>query len=205
MLAIFLVCLIGGSLWLFTQRWWWLPELGSVHGAAIDRVFLITLAISGVLFVLLQGILAFLTYRYGKNGSGRARYWVRPWLEKQFALFAGIIIFGVDVTLFAIGTATVLVFWTSGSLYRDRSRDGYCRRSARNIHSEAGLRLQSDGELLDGDRGAQPHRLGTPHVCQRYERAARRSLCLNDATDHDPFGYSRSLLDRRFMGSSNSV
>src|SRR5690349_23022478 len=67
MLAAFLICLIAGSVWLFTQRWWWLPELGSVHGAEIDRDFLVTLSISAVLFVLLQGTLAFLTYRYGKS------------------------------------------------------------------------------------------------------------------------------------------
>jgi cytochrome c oxidase subunit 2 len=111
MLAAFLVCLIAGSVWLFTQRWWWLPELGSVHGSDIDRVFLITLTISAVLFILLQGTLAFLTYRYGKNASERAKYWIRPKLEKRFALAAGIIIFGVDLTLFAIGDSNWFRAW----------------------------------------------------------------------------------------------
>jgi cytochrome c oxidase subunit 2 len=111
MLAVFLVCLIAGSVWLFTQRWWWLPDLASVHGADIDRVFLLTLTICAVLFILLQGILAFLTYQYGKTGAERASYWVRPRLETRFALIAGIIIAGVDLTLFAFGDSSWFRLW----------------------------------------------------------------------------------------------
>src|SRR6516225_11073914 len=82
MLAVFLVFLIIASLWLFTQRRWWMPELASLHGANIDHVFLITLAVTGVLFITLQGILAYLAFRYGQSRSERARYWIRPRLEK---------------------------------------------------------------------------------------------------------------------------
>src|SRR5262249_7871285 len=69
----------------------------------IDRVFLVTLVITGILFVLLQGVLAYLAFRYTDRRPGRARYWIRPGLEKRFALVAGIIIFGVDVTIYALG------------------------------------------------------------------------------------------------------
>ncbi len=96
-----------GSSWLFVQRRWWMPELASVHGADIDRVFLITLIIAGVLFILLQGVLAFLTFRYGAKRAEKAGRRIAPRLEKRFALIAGIVIFGVDVTLYALGDSPI--------------------------------------------------------------------------------------------------
>jgi cytochrome c oxidase subunit 2 len=109
--ALFLVSLVIVSSWLFMQRRWWMPQVASLHGIDIDRVFLITLAISGTLFILLQGILAYLAFRYGKNRDERPTYQVRPKLEKRFALIAGIIIFGVDVTLFALGDSNWFKAW----------------------------------------------------------------------------------------------
>jgi cytochrome c oxidase subunit 2 len=111
MLAVFLVFIILASTWLFTQRQWWLPQLASIHGADIDRVFMVTLIISGVLFILLQGILAYFTFSYGSRRSGRPRYWIRPRLEKRFAVVAGIIIFGVDVTIYALGESRWFKAW----------------------------------------------------------------------------------------------
>ena len=111
MLAVFLVFLILASSWLFTQRRWWMPELASLHGADIDRIFGVTLAISGILFILLQGVLAYLAFRYAGKGHERARYWIRPRLEKRFALVAGIIIFGVDVTIYALGESGWFKAW----------------------------------------------------------------------------------------------
>src|SRR5262245_61251785 len=111
MLAVFLVFLVLASSWLFTQRRWWLPELASRHGADIDRVFLVTLAISGVLFIVLQGVLAYSAFRYRGDRPGWAPYWIRPDLEKRFALVAGIIIFGVDVTIYALGESQWFRAW----------------------------------------------------------------------------------------------
>ncbi len=111
MLAVFLVFLVLASSWLFLQRTWWMPRLASLHGLDIDRVFMVTLVITGVLFILLQGILAYLAYRYGENRGDRARYWIRPSLEKKFAIVAGIIIFGVDVTIFALGESNWFRAW----------------------------------------------------------------------------------------------
>ncbi len=110
-LALFLVVLAVISTWLFTQKRWQLPESASVHGIEIDRVFLITLIISGFLFILLQGVLGYLTFRFGQSRGGRAAYWIRPKLEKRFALIAGIIIFGVDVTIFALGESNWFEAW----------------------------------------------------------------------------------------------
>lgn len=111
MLAVGLVFVVLASSWLFMQRTWWMPELASLHGIDIDRVFLVTLVITGVLFILLQGVLAYFSFRYGEKGGDRAQYWIRPGLEKRFALIAGIIIFGVDVTILALGESNWFRAW----------------------------------------------------------------------------------------------
>ena len=111
MLAVFLASVVLASIWLFMQRRWWMPQLASIHGADIDRVFMVTLAISGILFVLLQGILAYFVFRYRAQGAGRVRRWIRPRLEKRFAIVAGIIIFGVDVTIYALGESQWFRAW----------------------------------------------------------------------------------------------
>ena len=111
MLASFLVSLVILSFWLFTQRRWWMTELASVHGIAIDRVFSITLVIAGVLFVLLQLVLAFLVVKFRERAERKAQYWVKPRLEKRFALYAGIVIFSVDITLFVLGDSEWFKAW----------------------------------------------------------------------------------------------
>ena len=81
MLAVFLASIVLASIWLFMQRRWWMPQLASVHGADIDRVFMVTLVISGVLFVLLQGILAYLRISLWREAraSGPGTGFVRVW------------------------------------------------------------------------------------------------------------------------------
>src|SRR5262245_53554142 len=111
MLAVFLASVVLASIWLFMQRRWWMPQLASIHGADIDRVFMVTLAISGILFVLLQGILAYFVFRYRAPGAGRVRRWIGARLEKRFAIVAGIIIFGVDVTIYALGESQWFRAW----------------------------------------------------------------------------------------------
>jgi cytochrome c oxidase subunit 2 len=49
---------------------WWLRPLASEHGAAIDRLFVTTLVITGVVFILVQLLLAFLVFRY-RGEAGR--------------------------------------------------------------------------------------------------------------------------------------
>jgi cytochrome c oxidase subunit 2 len=113
MFAVFLVAIVLISSWLFLQRWWWLPELASAHGVEIDRVFLVTLVITGVLFIFLQLILAFFSFRYRERQGRPALYWIQPRIEKRFALIAGIIILGVDITLYALGERQWFTAWES--------------------------------------------------------------------------------------------
>jgi heme/copper-type cytochrome/quinol oxidase subunit 2 len=64
LLAIFIVI----SIWLFVTDRWWFPELASIHGADVDRVFMAVLIVTGIAFVAVQGLLAFFVARYGENG-----------------------------------------------------------------------------------------------------------------------------------------
>jgi len=77
-LSAFLVVLVVLSFWLFTQRHWWMPEVASVHGPAVDRVFSIVLAITGVMFVVIQLALAVLVFKFGRRRGGQAQHWNRP-------------------------------------------------------------------------------------------------------------------------------
>lgn len=110
-LAAFLVVLVILSYWLFTQRYWWMPEVASVHGPAVDRVFSIVLVITGIMFVVLQLALAALVFRFGSRRDVKARHWNRPRLEKGFAITAGVIIFLVDMGVFSLGESEWFKAW----------------------------------------------------------------------------------------------
>jgi cytochrome c oxidase subunit II len=110
-LSVFLVGLVVLSCWLFTQRYWWMPEVASVHGPSIDRVFSIVLAITGIMFVVLQLALAALIFKFGRNGEMKRGQWTRPQVEKWFAIVAGAIIFVVDVSIYSMGENEWLKAW----------------------------------------------------------------------------------------------
>ncbi len=79
LLLVFLVALSIFSVWFFAQRGWWLPEVASVHGASLDAEFMVTLAITGFMFIVLKtdlGVLALKFASYGVPGKrGVARGW----------------------------------------------------------------------------------------------------------------------------------
>ena len=108
LLAGLLTLLVIASLWLFLQRAWWFPTLASAHGADSDDLFYITLAVTGVLFVLLQLILAYFAWQYRDGKAEFRNYRTNRRAEIRFALVAAIIIFAVDVTLASIGERAFL-------------------------------------------------------------------------------------------------
>ena len=65
------------SLWLFIAQPWWFPALASVHGADVDSVFMAVLIVTGIAFVVTQGMLGYFVARYGASESGKekAGYW----------------------------------------------------------------------------------------------------------------------------------
>src|ERR1700761_957937 len=73
--ALILLVLIAASLWLFIARPFWFPPLASIHGADIDRIFSSVLVVTGIAFVIVQGMLGFFVATYGQNGREKASYW----------------------------------------------------------------------------------------------------------------------------------
>lgn len=67
--------LIIASLWLFIAQPWWFPTLASIHGAAVDSVFMAVLIVTGIAFVVTQAMLGYFVARYGSQGKEKAGYW----------------------------------------------------------------------------------------------------------------------------------
>jgi cytochrome c oxidase subunit 2 len=70
-----LLILIVVSLYLFIAQPFWFPPLASVHGADIDSVFMTVLVVTGIAFIVVQGLLGYFVARYGSRGTERAAYW----------------------------------------------------------------------------------------------------------------------------------
>ena len=75
-LLIFLMVVVGGvELTLVARGRWWLPPVASAHGLDVDRLFYITLVVTGVVFVGVHVLLALFVWRYAAHGAGRAASW----------------------------------------------------------------------------------------------------------------------------------
>lgn len=74
--------ILAATIWLitivttvaFAGRFWWFPESISVNGAAIDRQFVITLAVTGVVFIMAQMALGYLVLKYRKRPHSQVKY-----------------------------------------------------------------------------------------------------------------------------------
>ncbi len=71
-----LVTLLPGSAWALGQGGarYWFPETVSSYGAQVDRLFLIILGITGVIFVLVEGVLLVFLIRYRHRRAQAAFY-----------------------------------------------------------------------------------------------------------------------------------
>ncbi len=58
----------------FAGRFWWFPESVAAHGEAVDRQFVITLAVTGVIFIVAQLSLGYLIVKYRDRPGAKARY-----------------------------------------------------------------------------------------------------------------------------------
>ncbi len=70
--ALLIVALVVTAVVTVGGRFWWLPPLASEHGKAIDTLFIVTLAITGTVFVLVQLLLAFSVIRFAGGEKRRA-------------------------------------------------------------------------------------------------------------------------------------
>jgi cytochrome c oxidase subunit 2 len=80
----------------FLAKWWWLPELISVHGAAVDQQLTTTLVIAGIVFFLAQVALGYFVWKFRSRGEERATYWHEnsklevTWTTLTAILFVGL-------------------------------------------------------------------------------------------------------------------
>ncbi|HEX4998758.1 MAG TPA: cytochrome c oxidase subunit II [Terriglobia bacterium] len=95
--AALLFILIGVSLWMFVGQRWWFTPLISEHGKSIDRVFNAVLIVTGIAFIVVQGLLGFFVARYGASGKERASYWHDNPKAEMFLLIGTAVILTVLV------------------------------------------------------------------------------------------------------------
>ncbi|MFI5213192.1 MAG: cytochrome c oxidase subunit II transmembrane domain-containing protein, partial [Gemmatimonadales bacterium] len=53
---------------------WWFPENASSYGSEIDRLFLIILYITGIVFVLTEAALLWFLFKYRRRDGQKASY-----------------------------------------------------------------------------------------------------------------------------------
>jgi len=101
-LAVALITVV--SVALFWARVWWFPPDISTHGPAIDHQFMLTLVITGIIFVLAQLSLAYLVWRNRDRGDGsRASYshgnnaLEATWTIAAFVIFVGLTFMGYHI------------------------------------------------------------------------------------------------------------
>lgn len=73
-LIFFLVIVGGVGLTLVARSRWWFPPVATVHGADVDRLFTVTLAVTGMVFILVHLLLALFVWRYPARGNEKATY-----------------------------------------------------------------------------------------------------------------------------------
>ncbi len=100
--ALVLLLLVAVGVVTIGDRWWWLPPLASEHGAVIDRLFTVTMVITGIVFVLVHLLLAYFLWRYRQRSAEQRAYFYlenRP-LEITYTLIPAIVL----TSLIAAGT-----------------------------------------------------------------------------------------------------
>src|SRR6266566_3991064 len=125
-LAALLLILIIASLYLFVAKPYWFPVLASVHGGSIDSLFGTVLVVSGVVFIIVQGMLGFFVARYGQSGNERASYWHDNPKAEAFLLITTAVILTVLVFMgqrvwagiyFADGPANATIIQVTGEQF----------------------------------------------------------------------------------------
>ncbi|MDR5694415.1 MAG: cytochrome c oxidase subunit II [Armatimonadota bacterium] len=75
------------------SRRWWLPPLASTQGADVDRLFYLTLAITSLVFVLVQILLGVFVYRFIATKEERAASWhEHRGLEVSWTLITAVVL-----------------------------------------------------------------------------------------------------------------
>jgi cytochrome c oxidase subunit 2 len=98
LLAIFFWFVAIVTVLTFMFKVWWVPDLASIHGGAIDDQLVLTLAISGLVFFLAHLGLGYFIWKYRARGSERASYWHEsPKLETTWTVITAIVFIGLAI------------------------------------------------------------------------------------------------------------
>ena len=69
------IWLVGAALALpFFLKTWWPPEAISEHARTVDGQFMLTLIVTGIIFIAAQGALGWVVFQYGRQRSEAASY-----------------------------------------------------------------------------------------------------------------------------------
>jgi cytochrome c oxidase subunit 2 len=72
--AAFLLVFMLIASYTVANKTWWFPPLASVQGAEIDNLFMITLLVTGVVFIAVHLVLAWFVWRYREQDHAQAAY-----------------------------------------------------------------------------------------------------------------------------------
>jgi len=84
----------------FITRTWWFPEAITEHGRGVDDQFMLTLVVTGVIFILAHFALGYAVMRFGANRPGPAVHshgnerWEILWTTAATILFVGLTFMG---------------------------------------------------------------------------------------------------------------
>ncbi len=98
-IAIVVAIITVVSVVIFAGHIWWFPPDISVHGHAIDHQIVLTMYVTGVIFILAQLALAYLVWRHRDRGDGtKARFFHgNNKLEATWTIAAAILFIGLNV------------------------------------------------------------------------------------------------------------
>jgi len=90
--ATFLLIVILGTVFFFKP---WLPELASDRGE-IDKLFYVTLWITGIVFIIVQGLIGYFIWRYSKEKSEKALHYSHDTrLEVTWTVLTAVFLFAL--------------------------------------------------------------------------------------------------------------
>jgi len=97
-LVVVLITLVSGYFFL-AKTWWFPPDITANYGHAIDHQFMLTLVITGIIFVVAQVALAYAVWRFRDRGDGRKAGYSHGnnKLEFTWTLAAAIIFIGLNL------------------------------------------------------------------------------------------------------------
>src|SRR3972149_9498315 len=105
-MALLLALAISGitllSAYFFAAKTWWLPPYISEYGDAYDKHFMLTMVVTGIIFVAAQLALAYTVFRYRRH-SGPAHYshgsnvLEATWTIAAAIVFLGLVIGGTHI------------------------------------------------------------------------------------------------------------